>query len=93
MAKAGVLVTGSETLAKDEPRQPCLTYLRLLLSPGRSERLARGSTDEWSSSAAITSLKRGPAPPLGRIRKSGLSAAGASFPRFKDALTALRLMA
>ena len=49
--------------------------------------------DPVYESRALPVVKRGPAPPLGRIRKSGLSAAGASFPRFKDALAALRLMA
>ena len=43
----------SDKPATDEPRQPSPIYLRLPLFPGRSERLARGSTDEWSSSRTV----------------------------------------
>ena len=40
-------------LAWDDARQHGLSTLRLLLSPGLSERLVRGSTYEWSSSFAL----------------------------------------
>jgi hypothetical protein len=39
-----------QAVAQDDARQRRPHELRLLLSPGLSERLARRSTDEWSSS-------------------------------------------
>jgi hypothetical protein len=48
---------GSDAAAQDDTRQHGLSTLRLLLSPGRSERLVRRSTDEWSSSKAVVSAE------------------------------------
>src|ERR1039458_1391417 len=49
-----------------DARQRRAPELRLLLSPGLSERLARRSTDEWSSSKGGTSSSTIEAPALGR---------------------------
>jgi hypothetical protein len=48
--RAGVSRQTPDTAALDEPRQRRPPVLRLLLSPGLSDRLACRSADEWSSS-------------------------------------------
>ncbi len=59
--------------AQDDPRQPSPLDLRLLLSSGRSERLARWSRDEWSSSKGSASSSTLEAPAFGRNEKSRLA--------------------
>ena len=54
------------TAAADDPRQHKPSELRLLLSPGLSERVARRGADEWASSRLVASRRVGRAPALAR---------------------------
>jgi hypothetical protein len=75
-AAASVSGGQPEALARDEARQHRPPELRLLLSPGLSERLVHRSTDEWSSSnSGVSLVTRGALPFRAKQQRLTLSRA------------------